>query len=184
MKQLLASLCVCTVAGTAAGAMLEIQQVYRIDPFNPDFNQSVQFSAVVDTASLTGQGVELLPIVANFVNVTLENPFRVAFGRVPTNVSPYEDLPGNLRAEFINGVFSDNIIQIDNPATTATDWQILRDDDGNSGGVFFIGPEFAFWGVDVLSTSRHRIESSTITPTPGSTLLLATAGLFAARRRR
>ncbi|MEN1705219.1 MAG: hypothetical protein AAGJ54_06850 [Planctomycetota bacterium] len=150
---------VCALANSAGGQVLAVEQLYRIDPNPPGDDRSLRFFAAVDISGLSGEGTELAPIFRNFVAVQ-DLAGSTAQGRAQSNGSPYLDLPRNLRAEFTDGVFNGNIRQIDDPATTGTEYIIIRDDDGVFGGVFLIGPEFASWGPDVLNPRNYRIEST------------------------
>lgn len=163
MRAYAAALAVLAFGGGAFGQVVAIEQLYRIFPQNPGDDRSLRFFAAVDVTGLSGSGTEQAPIFRNFVSVIDLNG-STAGGRATPNVNVYLDLPRNLRAEFVDGVFSGNVSQIDDPGTTAAEYIVLRQDDGIFAGVFLIGPEFASWGPDVLSPRMYRIESSTSMP--------------------
>ena len=170
------------VTSAASAALLTLEQRYRIAPFNPDFNRYVDVHGTVDTGGLTNVGLEFAPIIDNTVSVWMAPGTYLAGGEVNPQLDPYSGAPGTMRAEFIDGVFTDRIFIVRDPNDTGSGWQIINDGVTNS-VITFNGSDI-LWGYSVLSWHRYVRESSSLTPTPGALAALAGVGLVAARRRR
>ena len=112
---------------------------------------------------MTGVGIEHMPILNNAVSIYMEPGQYLAGGRINPNNDHTLDAPGNLRAEFNNGVFTDSIFVIRDPNDTGVGWQLIN--DGVTTTVITLpGQGLAFWGYSVISWHRYVLETSVTEP--------------------
>lgn len=151
-------------------------------------NAAIDFFAAVDLSTITGVGVESAVITAASVRLLQRDdpssPFSIVnAGEIELPLDPYADAPLALRAEFVDGVFTDMVMIIDDPDNSGVNYLSAVNNSGFL-GFFNIGGADVFSGPTILDIQRYVLESSSITPTPGTAGAVIAAGLFAARRRR
>ncbi|MEM9064194.1 MAG: PEP-CTERM sorting domain-containing protein [Planctomycetota bacterium] len=191
---------IASCAPVAAADVLAVTQYFRLQNLTgeagDEFSSFISFDAAVDTSTITGVGAEQAVVTAHFANLWSQTPDTIirpdAIGQVGgrgslpgfDNSDPYLDTPGNIRAEFLDGVFTGFFV-IDNPATTGGDYLHLFEPTTGFGGLFTIGATTVFYGADILNISRYDLHSTVIIPAPSTALaLFAAVGALGTRRRR
>ena len=172
----LAAAALVVATGTASGALLDLVQRYRIAPFNPDFNRFADITGTVDTGGLTNVGLEFAPIIDNSVSVFMAPGTYLAGGPVNPQLDPYSGAPGTMRAEFIDGVFTERIFIVRDPHDSGAGWQIINDGVTNS-VITSSGSDF-LWGYSVLFWNRYVRESSSLVDACNAADLAVPLGLL------
>ncbi|MEM9064197.1 MAG: hypothetical protein AAGB51_01765 [Planctomycetota bacterium] len=146
---------------------------------------AIDFFAQVDLSTISGTGDEFAVITLASIRylerADVDSEFFIAAaGNLNTPADPYAEVPLNLRARFMDGVFTNEVSVISNPASGGLD--LIGVGPGNSGGLFTTRPGGVIHGFSVLNLNRYALSSSTITPSPSTAALLGLACL--SRRRR
>ena len=167
---LLYMLVVASSSSALFAQQLAVRQYFREQNFATNFSSFVSFDAAVDMSAITGVGAEQAVVTAHFVNLWSQQPDSIirpdALGLVGgqgsfpgfDNSDPFLETPGNIRAEFSDGVFSGFYV-IDDPRTIGTDFLHLENAYGFA-GLFTVGFDNAFYGVDILNVSEFVLHST------------------------
>ena len=188
MPQRLAVALLMGLTGVASAQIESISQRFVLNEPLIAPLAGIDFFAQVDLSTITGVGFESAVVTVASIRILdrtdVFSPFVIInAGELDTPSDPYADEPLNLRADFLDGVFTDTVRLIDDPNTTTTDLVHVMNSSGFA-GFFTIDGFDAIYGPNILSLQSYRRESSTITPTPATAALLTFGGVFGCRRRR
>lgn len=173
-------------AGDAIGQVEQIKQRFVLsEPLIAPIAAADLF-ANVDLSTITGVGIESAVVTGASVRIfnrpDTSSPFQlIDAGDLILQSDPFADSPLNMRAEFLDGVFRDIVRIIPDPNNTNIDFLSIR--ENNAGGFFFVNAGQVIYGPSIISTQRYSLESSSITPTPGTAMIFALGGLLVSRRR-
>ena len=172
---------------TASAQVVQIQQRFILsEPLIAPIS-AVDLFANVDLSTITGVGSETAVITGASVRIFNRPDTSSSFqlidaGDLILPSDPFADVPLNMRAEFVDGVFTDAVRIVPDPLITNINFLSIR--ENNSGGFLFVDASDVIYGPTIISTRRYTLESSLITPTPGTSGVLAFGGWVASRRRR
>lgn len=175
-------------AGTATAQIESIAQRFILNEPLIEPLAAVDFFAQVDLSTITGVGSESAVITASSIRLlqrtdTSSPFFIIAAGELDTPANPYAEEPLNLRADFLNGVFTDAVRIIDDPNKTSLNLLNVTNSNGFA-GFFNVDGFDVIYGPTILSLQSYQRVSSTITPAPMTACMLTVGGLAATRRRR
>ena len=184
----LLTLVVVTVSTGSSSAQLEsiAQRFILNEPLIAPL-AAVDFFAQVDVSTITGIGSESAVITVSSIRLLQRadelSPFVIVnAGELDTPSDPYSDEPLNLRADFLDGVFTDDVWVIDDPNTGTLDLLEVTNSNGFA-GFFTVGGFDVIYGPTILSLQSYRRVSSAITPAPSTAAIFTLGGVFACRRR-
>lgn len=149
---------------------------------------AVDFFAQVDLSTITGSGEESAVITAASFRLLQRadesSPFVItAAAELPLPSDPFVDAPLAMRADFLDGVFLDDVRVIGDPGNTGLDLISAQNSSGFA-GFFTVNGFDLIYGPTILSLQDYRRTESTITPAPASGVMLVLAGALGSRRRR
>ncbi|MEN1705635.1 MAG: hypothetical protein AAGJ54_09015 [Planctomycetota bacterium] len=188
MVRLLVALLVTTVASTASAQVESIRQRFILsEPLLAPL-AAVDLFARVDLSSITGSGSESAVVTAASFRLLTRadesSPFVItAAAELLLPPDPFADSPLAMRADFLDGVFIDDLRVLDNPASGALN---LISSDNGTGFAGFLTVNFGdlIYGPTILDLRRYRRTESSITPAPASAVMLVLGGALGTRRRR